>query len=804
MLKPHPHFITGITLIKEGAYHEALTQFKTALHENTHILPDILIALYKQLILNDQNNAIRILIAELYFYFRQFDEAIDELEELIERNPKTSAGFILLQKIYNQQEKRERIKHIFEYAFSKKNYEPMILEFLQYIYFQEQDIQNSIRFYQKLIETDSQNVIYYKNLLEMYLKNKQYQEAVSICETILKISPYDKPYIAQKIEEILQHIPENLSLRTALILIYLQQYQPHHALEHIEKLKNLFPQKKEEITALYKEALQLFPNMLEILLPYSQFLIQLNEYSQSASYLRTAFEQAKHAADQLIPILNLILSKCPKQVLALHLLADIYYEKSDFQKSLSYMEVLIEIDQPELELLEEKITRCLKEDAVNDYGQLILAKIDMAKLNFAQAHLKLEGLLNRDYDFAARILKSKIFEVEGNESRALDMLRETLTLYPFSADVHVQLKKINESIIQNEIMTCLEEIANQKNSAQKDKTICELALLYLRLGDMNEALNYFQKIVANPKLTDSIQILIGRCFMETSRYDLAINHLKRVLEKVQQSNIKLANKIRYLLSMNYILLGKIEQATDCLDNIMEFDINFPNISEIVTHYKQHTFIDIKGKSVSGCLNFSKNKELSICTVLEQDVSKINPLKADYISISFSYAHNNKGVDNLLKENYKAAKDEFLLAIQMDPQLDVAHCNLAFIYILEKEYNSAWSYLKQAEGLNPKYEVIFLGMGILHLLNKDYASALTQFKKALQLNPKNDLVFINMGDTYYAQGDVQQAFTYWRKGAASQNLFFLMNRRICYLKQGNLSIQEWIGDFQYPIETLLVR
>lgn len=800
-LKIHSTYESALQLIKGGHIHDALTQLKVVLKENVYSFPDIINLLYKQLIFNPTHYPLRLLIAELYFYTNRYAEAIDELEELIELNPFSTSSFALLQKIYHQNQSPQRIKKMFENAFLMKNYDLVVIDFLQYIYFHENDLENSLVFYQKLIDLNPNNIIYHKNLLEILTKHHAFDQAFIICKKILELSPFDKAQISQKIEELLQSVPYQFEARKDLIRLYLQQYIPEKALEHLQTMITFHPNQHETIISLYKEALQLFPEMPELLIALSQLLVTLNAYSESVSYLRIAFEKSKQDIDRMVDILESILEVCPDQILALLLLADIFYEKCDFKKSLEYIDPLTEIDLQELDLLEEKVLRCIRYEGVDDYAKILLAKIEISRQDYEKALSILDQLLNKESDFPARILKAKIFIQTQDYSHALQTLYSALDFYPFHPEIHQILKNLQDRQVINEIDAHLRNLELQKDSPQKEMKSFELALLFLRSGDIAKALHYFQPLVSHSQIGDQVQILIGRCFMELSRYDLAINHLKRVLERLQQNNIHMSNHVRYLLSINYILLGKIEQATDYLDSILEYDINFPQIKEIVTYYKQHSFVDLKGKCISGCIHSVQHKEVAIFTILEHEIAPIEQIKADYISLSFSYTHNNKGVDNFLKENFKAAEDEFLLAIQMDPELCICHCNLAILYAVQKQYDRALSHLKKAEEIKPDYDAIYLGYGLLMMIQKEYHHSISYFSKAIRLNPKNYLACLNMGDIFYAQGDLEQAFSFWQRASHALSLAFLIQRRISYLYPKPVTADYWIYNLQENIYTL---
>ena len=65
-LQQNKTFNLGILLAKRHHYFDAFDRFKLLLQNNAKLLPDVLIPLYKQLMIHDEDLQLRVLIAELY------------------------------------------------------------------------------------------------------------------------------------------------------------------------------------------------------------------------------------------------------------------------------------------------------------------------------------------------------------------------------------------------------------------------------------------------------------------------------------------------------------------------------------------------------------------------------------------------------------------------------------------------------------------------------------------------------------------------------------------------------------------
>ena len=70
--------------------------------------------------------------------------------------------------------------------------------------------------------------------------------------------------------------------------------------------------------------------------------------------------------------------------------------------------------------------------------------------------------------------------------------------------------------------------------------------------------------------------------------------------------------------MNYINMGNIAEAVKVLETVMMQDINFPNIKNLVTKFKQESFLDLSGKSLAACGNMLEDESLSLLIVKSKE------------------------------------------------------------------------------------------------------------------------------------------------------------------------------------------
>ncbi|MFA5880242.1 MAG: tetratricopeptide repeat protein [Candidatus Margulisiibacteriota bacterium] len=784
------NFDTVLDLIKRGWYKEALENLKPIIINNPKKTPDILTFFYKKILLEPNNLELRLLIAELYYFFKDFTNAFLELEEIYYLQPNYSSCFVLFQKIFNNNEYKSEISEICLTAFNQKNFDSSIIDILQKSYLEQNKLDCHIKLYETLIENEPKAGQFYKNLAELYIKNQEYEKAFTTYEQVFELAPDAKLQIALKFEEILTTIPFNYECRKKLIKLYLQICKPEKALIHIKKFLECFPNDTKVAIKLHKDALLLFPDMPEILFNLSKLLSEVNEFTESIAYLQIAFERLNVDPRIIENILQEIIVKEPKQIFAQLLLSDIYFQEKKYELSLAALEPAINIDDDELNLITGKIERVQKDSNDLDYAQFLLAQINFKKKNHKLALSQLEKIINNKnsaLNYKSCLLKIKILSESNEINESINFVFDCLKVYTFNQDLHQKLKELQNMLFNKEIKKRLKNL--DEFSDKKNKTAFELALIYLRKGDIKNAINYFQMVVTDETLGLYAQVLIGRCFMELNRYDLTINHLSRVLEKIADIDIDFANKIRYLLAMNFLLIGKINKAIFYFDNILEFNINFPNIKKLIKEYKNSFSDALSANLIVG--GFTNLEETYITFIIEnydlKDIdSKNNNNLSQFLEI------NNNGAGEFLKENFKSAETDFANALKKIPESNIIYYNSFYLDLIRKNLTSAQKHLNRLKIIAPKHKTTLFVIGIYHMFNHDYDKAIDYFTKSLHQNNNNPICLINLGDAYYKKGDIKKALSCWESANTTPELFYLIQRRLVYLRKDSFDFKSWLA------------
>jgi|GEM_PF-5690770 len=789
-LKHERNFQLGMEYAKQSQYAEALDYFKTLLAKSSSYLPDLLTLLYKLQINRINDVSLGLLIADLCVWGKRYKEAVLDLEMIVEADPFKSQSYLLLSKIYRKNEEKDAVKEIFEKAFFNNILDSTILDLLPGMYLEESNIDKSIAVFERLLEKKPEVIHYYKTLAGLYEKAGQYEQAATIIQKAASLSPSCVGDAVEQCEALIRLSPQNTMIRRILVELHIKSYNPLAAVNHTQSLVSSIENFETEAVEIYRSILSLYPDNLDALKGLSKVYITLGRYSEAVECLKQVFELKSDEFQDIVFELDHILEAYPSQLMALQLKADMYYKTHQLRDCLSVLDRLIELEFTEDAGVEERLAWVIQKSPEFEFEcRYRLAMLYFSRNEDAKCVQECKKCFGSIFDEKVRLLYAKTEVKDGNLKQAIHILFETLGLYPHSFSVHEQLKEYQTQFIQQLI---------EKHQSQEPKNYFEMGLLYLKQGEVWSALEHFQKVTPQSHHFSEAQLVLNRCFLEINQYEWAINQLNRLLQ-TYQNDIKLANKLRFFLGIYSIHNAQVLEGLKHLESILEFDITFPYIQTILGYFRRESIGDLRGKALSGCLGPDMN---SINLMSVQNKEESNVQQSDLQKISFAYPHNNQGIEFLLKSHFKAAEDEFTLAMQMDPNLTVVYCNVALLFAIQKEYKISDYYLQKALELNPKLDLVYLNKALVQMLQKKWADAAQNLEMTLKLNPENYVAKLNLADAYFYSGNVEKAFYYYIEASKMGLLFPYVQRRLLYLNSTLRGASDWLNDFYYKVTDFL--
>ena len=532
----------------------------------------------------------------------------------------------------------------------------------------------------------------------------------------------------------------------------------------------------------YKQLLDLFPNHEIIMMGHAESLIKNEHITEAIDQLRIIFEKYKRTDLKIINLLQDSLIKFPKNIPTLMLILDIQMAKKQFEKAIKTILNLIDGPQQYLKKLETHLTLIKLASPKNaNQCQLALSRI-LAKTGYLEEALsELEKSYDTEEDLNSRIIAIELCFNNNKVFEAKEKLKETLKKYPYKLEVH----RIAKRIFRKTLNKHKEELKNSKR--ENHIRSLEKGIINLCDESIEKALAEFQKIEDSNEEFSQAQLLIGRCFMELSRYDLAINRLEPYLNLLKANKSELKNKIRYLLSINHACMGNYDDALSFLDEILSFDISFPHIKEQIESLKKRGRPITNGHMVTAVIMPSCKPILLVAPPSHPTLNlKIN-------SPSFATSHHETGIQSLFKNDLEMAKQSFNLAIALDPTFHESHINLATIACIQKNFEKAWKYIKIVEETHPKLNVLHLTKGLYYFNQSNFKVALEHYKKALDVFPEDTLAMLAIGDCFYHQEDIETAYRYWENALKKGPYFYIIHRRWCYLSPAPTQTFDWTED-----------
>jgi len=111
----------------------------------------------------------------------------------------------------------------------------------------------------------------------------------------------------------------------------------------------------------------------------------------------------------------------------------------------------------------------------------------------------------------------------------------------------------------------------------------DLGVAYLEMGLFSEAVREFQFASNSSSYQVRSLEMIGQCFTEQNQPELAIKQLIRGLSRVGGDGRDTLG-IKYNLGLAYEMIGEIEKAQSCFEDVYVIDVAFRDVEEKINKY----------------------------------------------------------------------------------------------------------------------------------------------------------------------------------------------------------------------------
>ena len=136
------------------------------------------------------------------------------------------------------------------------------------------------------------------------------------------------------------------------------------------------------------------------------------------------------------------------------------------------------------------------------------------------------------------------------------------------------------------------------------------------------------------------------------------------------------------------------------------------------------------------------------------------------------AMEDMGITFVRQGKLRSGLEQFLKAVELDPENPDIHHGIALVYRDLGEYQLSLQHFKKALFLKPQFSEAENNLGTLYLLMKKWDLAIECFQKAVKdiLYKTPEFAYNNMGFAYYNKGEYKKAINYYHMALKSSPSF----------------------------------
>ncbi len=792
-----------------------------------------IIKYYEQQIKNDPNNLkLIIAVADVYYSLKEYEKAIEFYQRALALDPQNIKIKTSLALAYLNNHDLEHSQALLEQIFKLQPNNPDVLGGLGRVEALKHHLPQAEHLYQEALAKDPNHFTTLFYFAELKIDEKQYAEAQTILEKLLKENP-----------------------QASWVRQALKKAKQGPFFEEIDRLMN----KGDYQTAIsqYQKALSADPNNLELYLGFSKLYSQMGRYADALSILKEA-------------------SKIYPKENSLRLATGFtYLEKRDLDRAEYYFELALENETGKSEALaglgritalkgdfkraEELYQRAINLDPYDTLAISYLATLRMDQKQYEQAQHLFEKIyrLNPKAEWAKQAideakmapLLGTILEAEANNDfvKAEQLYNQLLIEFPHNTNNYIRFANFYRSHkhYQKAIEVALRGLQIDPHAMpiyvalgynyllngefeksshifkfvlDKDplnaEAIAGLGRLSVMMGDDTDALDFYQWALAiNPKDMTALSYLID-LRMEQKNYNEAQKLLQKLL-KIQPNagwakeslfKAKYGNRFDEIKALEdsgdlYAALDKYQEllklapeSVDVYEGLGRIYTKLKQYQDALQLYKKGLKLNPQANQlrVDMGLNYISMKELKKARQILQTANKMDPNNAEAIAALGRIA--------ALMGDQDTAQKMYQTALSINPDSLLTLSYLAEFWMKEKQFSKAQAIYRKILKIDPKagwakvaleeakYAPVLLE-GSDKEKNKDYASAESIYLQLIEQSPQNADYYIKLGQLYIKMKRYQEAVVLFQQGLHiipnSEELKIALG--FAYLAKGDLDI-----------------
>jgi len=228
-------------------------------------------------------------------------------------------------------------------------------------------------------------------------------------------------------------------------------------------------------------------------------------------------------------------------------------------------------------LIQENLAK-LQADPKNPVIRRELGKLYGQKGDYDRALEYLEALFASEAG-ADPTLEKEITEVrEKRISDKLDAKKKQLQTQPGNTALQAELAQLEREFDQIKLQDAIRIVEKYPNDLMYRY---DLGVLYMKTGDVQNAIEQFQRSIGQPQRRVPSLNYLGQCFQQLGLHDLAVDqYLKAIEDLPMMDGVK--KEITYNLAAAYDALGDAEKAVAEYKKIAAVDFGYRDVRARIT------------------------------------------------------------------------------------------------------------------------------------------------------------------------------------------------------------------------------
>jgi Flp pilus assembly protein TadD len=124
--------------------------------------------------------------------------------------------------------------------------------------------------------------------------------------------------------------------------------------------------------------------------------------------------------------------------------------------------------------------------------------------------------------------------------------------------------------------------------------------------------------------------------------------------------------------------------------------------------------------------------------------------------------NNLGVTSFHNGEYELARDQFLEAVDLDPEFAESWNNLGLVCTEMEDDDGAREAFSKAIEINPDLPAAYNNLGYIFYKQENYDMAIQMYNEAINRSADNSSAYTNLGNAHFKKGDTKDARKAWEK------------------------------------------